>query len=507
MKEYFFSEIWHDKRLKFIFFSVLVGLIFAHAMAIFNKYSVHDDTISLFSTGATISSGRWGLELLRLLPGILFGTDGGSSTYSMPVVASIYVVIFSTLSLFLVVKLLDIKSIVSCIFLGGIFITSPFYISLFGHVFAASSYSFAIFLSVFASYMLCRYKKWYVYIVSVLLIVLSLGIYQAFLSIIISLMLFHMIKETVVNAKQTWIDFLKIGFYYVTACVLSITIYILTVKLSCYLTNVELTSYKNINNMAKEGFFAYISRIPLAYYKFFNPNDFFPLNTKYIYRILLGIEILLSIYLYYKLQKQQSMKFITLIVMIPIVCNLPLIMTENVDRASHTIVLLGQLFPIIFLLQLLEEKYIKQIMLMRLISYVCIGIIIIMYCRIANIFYLKIEFVQQRSFSYFTTLVTQIKNVDGYDDDYPVVYLNEFKKRDKNIKGLPFMYYTIPPYFCVKDMINNYSWKIFVSNWLGFDPRLGKAKDFKYLPEVKDMPHYPDSGSIKIINENVVVKF
>ncbi|MDE5737474.1 MAG: hypothetical protein K2H93_03820 [Oscillospiraceae bacterium] len=34
-----------------------------------------------------------------------------------------------------------------------------------------------------------------------------------------------------------------------------------------------------------------------------------------------------------------------------------------------------------------------------------------------------------------------------------------------------------------------------------------KEEDFVDLPEVINMPYYPDDGSIKIINNTVVIKF
>ena len=43
--------------------------------------------------------------------------------------------------------------------------------------------------------------------------------------------------------------------------------------------------------------------------------------------------------------------------------------------------------------------------------------------------------------------------------------------------------------------------------WTGYSPVIANPDDFVELDEVKLMPHYPDDGSIKVINDTVVVKF
>lgn len=46
----------------------------------------------------------------------------------------------------------------------------------------------------------------------------------------------------------------------------------------------------------------------------------------------------------------------------------------------------------------------------------------------------------------------------------------------------------------------------YIDNWLGFSATCVDAEPFEVLKEVKNMPSYPDDGSIKIIEGTVVVK-
>ena len=56
-------------------------------------------------------------------------------------------------------------------------------------------------------------------------------------------------------------------------------------------------------------------------------------------------------------------------------------------------------------------------------------------------------------------------------------------------------------------IVNSYNWTLFVKVWTGYDPVIIEEDEFKDLPEVKMMSSYPDNGSIKVIDETVVVKF
>lgn len=46
-----------------------------------------------------------------------------------------------------------------------------------------------------------------------------------------------------------------------------------------------------------------------------------------------------------------------------------------------------------------------------------------------------------------------------------------------------------------------------MANWNGFNPVTIDQTEFENSPIVKNMPCYPDDGSIKVINNVVVVKF
>ena len=95
----------------------------------------------------------------------------------------------------------------------------------------------------------------------------------------------------------------------------------------------------------------------------------------------------------------------------------------------------------------------------------------------------------------------------------PVTYINEFKKKTSTLPLSEEEHFnndiivTLPYCYDIENSINDYAWKEFMSVWCGFETNIENSEKYESLPEVLSMPHYPDFGSIKIINDVIVVKF
>ena len=105
-------------------------------------------------------------------------------------------------------------------------------------------------------------------------------------------------------------------------------------------------------------------------------------------------------------------------------------------------------------------------------------------------------------------MVTQIKSAEGYDDRFSVYVVNDFQNQDETITHYGNLdHVTQHPYGGLSDYLNNYNWKYFVRNWCGFSPDWKNGDELLHLPEVQNMTHYPDNGSIMVIDDKVVIRF
>ena len=137
-------------------------------------------------------------------------------------------------------------------------------------------------------------------------------------------------------------------------------------------------------------------------------------------------------------------------------------------------------------------------------------IFVILYVRYDNYCYMLSELRLSQAISYFNTLSTRILTLKDYREEYPVVFINEVEKRSHadtitirqnsdfpvtNPYGYPF--------------VNSYaeSSRAFIKHWCGFTPEFADAKKFENNSIVQSMPRYPNDGSIRIIDNTIVVKF
>ena len=505
-----------ERRTKICFISSIIWAFFAHGMTFFNKYCLHDDTY-LFTIGSTIRHGRWFLGIIDEVMKLFWG----GVHYSLPLFNGAISALCLAVSSCLIVSIMDLKHTGVIISLSGILCTFPMLAGLFGYMFTAPPYAVALLMVSYACYWVCKKPSIYSYICSILLICCTVGIYQAFYPVATTLILIHLIIKADMSSDNNWRDFIQSAILYLSVLFFSIAAYFIGTRISLKVTQIALTDYLGIKTMGQEGISAYIERVIYAYRYFINPlklsdgllDSMFPLNIIYFYRLGLLMMLLLCIFKVtkkFRSCKKGAIQLLLLMACIPLSINFVFVMCD--PRTVHSLMVYGQVFFFVFLAWLADsilssKKYVKPVLC--LICSILLFLTSLSYARYDNIVYLKEEFAQTSAISYFTTLITQIKSTDGYKDDYPVIYLNAGAKSDKNV--LEMKQWTeirmLPVVGSVKDVINDYSWLRFINHWCAFHPVYEDASLVENLPEVKDMPSYPDDGSIKVINEMVVVKF
>ena len=106
-------------------------------------------------------------------------------------------------------------------------------------------------------------------------------------------------------------------------------------------------------------------------------------------------------------------------------------------------------------------------------------------------------------------MITQIKSVEGYEDSLPVAFVGDTIEDATNNQGS-----LMGPVFGIngkaESNVNSFSRIHIIIEYLGFAPTICGYEETKALmesEEVKNMPGYPDDGSVRIIDGIVVVKF
>ena len=505
-----------------MFVTTIVFGLLCHGIMLFNKYLTYDDANYFALVGSTYKSGRWMLGILEDLTHVLFG----SYPYSIPVVNGFLTIIFIAIAACLIVNLFCINNKLLICAESMLLVSTPVVTSMMGYMFTAPYYGLGLLLSVFGAFLICKYRKWYSVLAGIIVCACSIGVYQAFLPVSLCILLFYMIKEIFDSENAVWTVFLKKTFYYLATTFASLGIYVLLNKLFLTIHHEQLSDYQGISGMGKASVSEYLHRFLFSYKNFINPSVgingepkltafLYPMSARFLYRILLiliAATIVFLIYLAFKSDIRKAFQIFILVCLIPPAVNFIYIVSD--PKVVYSLMLYGQVMIFVFWGWIIQTitPHLRYKTAKRAVSVAGICIIIafsLIYLRYDNVCYLKLDLQQSREVSYFTTLVTRIKSVEDYKEEYPVVYINEQKINDSTIGEVSELgIVTIPPYHLnAMDSLNNYAWKSCVKLWTGFSPELKEAKDFENLQEVKAMPSYPNDGSIKVINNTVVVKF
>lgn len=506
-----------DKRYRITFFSSLIVGILSQGMGLFNKFSIRDDVCSLFKIGYTVTSGRWALQLLGDLEKKVYG---GFGHYSMPLFNGALTILFIAIASVFIVRLLDIESDLAGIFIGGLMVAFPTVTCAFDYMFTAHYYFFAMMCSVFGAVLICSGDKLWKAAVGIILIAFSMGVYQGFLPTSITLMLCYVIR--VITEEKPLSSILKRILRIAAGCVLAVLLYYALTQLSLIITHTQLTEYEGISSMGKGSLSEFASRIKMAYHEFFWPTHgsrdmMYPYHLYHLYMgttICLAAIYLVTVVKLFRKRGSLAVLYTVSGIAFPLAVNFIFVM---VSVSKYSLMVYSQTFPFIALIWHIDrlsgkknEKTVKhrKQKVIGILAFLYCMLVLAMYIRYDNACYLKTAIVQEEAKSYLTTLVTRIKSVPGYKDEYSVTFINKGKNRDKTITKIEeFDDLNLAGSRRLRTAVKDYASRNFINMWCGFSPKWADSRLFYDLPEVQEMTHYPDDGSIKVINQTVVVKF
>lgn len=514
------KKIW-DKELFFLF----VFLFFLiHGEMLFNKIVWWDEVFSAVGAvpgfNTSLPHGRWFCWVI----GPLFGYG------SLPVFNGLVVAICIAVSSLVLFDMFDIQNKIHKILLGLILISIPAVAGNLGYMGVSGRNFIGILICIFGAYLTCfdihNSKKLTLrYWMGAILFSCSLGEYQCYFSLYLSLCLLFFIYS-ILTKPITFKEFYRnVGYYVLNICT-GLALYFAVLQVTLWFTGVKLLSYAKTDTYGIVSVSGYLERLKIAYLLFFEPYlcpsaNMFPFKWNGWYKILIFLNVLLCALVVVKLskirKKETRFQFYILILLLPSVLNANVVLYGW--QPLHSLHVYHQfllfLLPVVLLKTIKDNPDVLPQNIFRNLNkafHVLIIFIIsafaILYVRYDNYCYMISELRLSQAISYFNTLSTKIMSLKGYKEEYPVAFVNEREKRSyaDTLKD----YYDYPvtnPY--AYPFVNSYaeSSRAFMKCWCGYAPTFADAKKFENNNIVQSMPRYPNDGSIKIIENVIVVKF
>ena len=511
-KQVFKMESLHPRKYPQIWAAVLGALsfgLFSHGMGLLNKLSHQDDIANLFGFGATITSGRWMLHLLSWLEGLLFGTGNTS----LPLYNGILSILCMGAVCAMLVDLLKIHNPVYCAMLGCLLVSFPTMAALFSYMFTSHPYMIGLLMMGLAAYLICRATPWWVKILAAGLGGASVGVYQAFLPVLLSVILIY--DFMILKTDEKTSDCFKRVEEQILCVAGVMLVYFAGNRFFLWKFHLQLSSYQGIDKMGIMSLSTFLDRCGKAYVLFFHPvrnveADMYPGTLYYVYYIVLAVSLLLSFRRIIRTGRSSKLRAVFLLILLglfPLGSNFIYVMSEEV----HGLMVFGGAMPFILLIALLDDLEgtpFRGKQTVSLGASLVLAVTGIMFARFDNQCYLKDTLQQSQAMSYYTTVITQIKSTPGYTPETEISFVNDWTNLDPtiyNLQEMDFIHLNLYSHNTTR-YIHLYK-EFFMRRWCGFEGNWYWGEDPAEWPEVQAMPSYPADGSVRMVRDVLIVKF
>jgi len=507
-----FSGLWRrvPRYIRLTFASAMVLGLATHLYMFANKLTNHDDIGHLFSADYGTASGRW------LLPAVL-GLDGPFSTPWL--IGMISLLCLAGTACF-TVALLRIRRPLGCIVTAAVMVAFPTVTATFTYMFTADAYFFSLMLAAFGAYAAVR-LRWWGLVFGAAAITCSMGIYQSYLGVAAVLMVGALLFDTL-DGELPFQELLLKGVRLLGTLAVSVAVYMVLVKFTT--RNVGLVDYMGISDMGKislEELPRLIFESYTGYLKFFLRDDFgyhfgflkYAFAAVALCAIVLGVLLLRQ----RRLGPARTALAVVLAAVYPMAGNVIAIMVPG--GGIHTLMIYGLSYILIIPVALADYMEIDSKKVSRQAFHAAASWIILLtvaltaysYAVTANTVYLNIDLSLRQCTAYSTRLLDRIESCEGYRQGMPVVLLGS-TVAEEALSPTPEMdRVQMTGAFNLAGFRTSYTYGYFLRYYLGFtgEVYLGDSEQAMAMAETdnaRDMPLYPEAGSVRVIDDMVVVK-
>lgn len=499
--EGFIARAWcATARDRVPFLAALAFGFAAHMFAFANKLVNADEIESLFGKGATVTSGRWGLEAVKAI----------FPDYSMPWLYGVVSLVLLAVSVCLIVRLFDIKGGLISVLLAGMITAFPSQTGTFCFMFTSSAYALAFLLAVLSSYLFCR-GGWKNTALAALFMTLSLGIYQAYIALTASLLLLYALKLCL-DGEQDLKAIIAFCAKALALLAAALAFYALITIAVFKFSGTEFNTYVR-ENAAAAGIFG---RIRMAYDFFFYYLSYreFALITSEVSRIAHNVLLALCLVgaAFAAIKNVRTGRigigaFIAvLVVLLPLAVNCMFLAMAK--ESIHTLVIYSFVAFYVLAAMLMQRVFDGGAVIKcaaRDVIYAALTIALVSNVYFANEVYLEMHLEYENAYSFYSILLARAQNMDGYDEGKTLAIIGHQDNAVATRPEIDLGYITGPS----RDLINIYSRENFIRRYLGSNIPLAAQAELDELsarPEFAEMNEYPYYGSIRIIDDYVVVK-
>ena len=477
------------KRCALPFASALVFGLLAHMYAFTNKLLNADETAALFSKGATLTSGRWGLEATRLIfPDV-----------SMPWIYGIISLLLIAGAVCLISAAFGFKKPATQILLSGAVAAFPALTGNFCYMFTAPSYALAIFLAVLAVYLFAcggRVRA----VAGVAALAFSLGIYQAYIALAASLCVTLLLAELMKSEAQPG-KLLKSALRYLLLLAVALGLYygVTAIVELCADTGYqeyEVTSKLSVFRGILTAYSSFVGIFVYGNYGFVNSALSLAAHLVCAALILAG----LGYALWRKKDARSAALALVLLAVYPLSVNCMYLVAS--PDIIHTLVLFSFVSFYVLALAVLEFSGVPG-RVFSSVGAVALALIIAANVYFANKVYLKMQLEYENAYAFYTSLMAEVMDNPNFSRYTIIDIVGDVQSGLTDFsEDIDTRSFTGPN----ENLVNIYTRVSFIKYYMGLDLYMYREDTILNCEWYNEMPCYPADGSIKWLeDENRIV--
>ena len=492
---------------KVCFFTALVAGLFAHLYKITNWLPNWDSLVFRYDEQNMVAMGRWFLPVVCSF----------SSFYDLPFFNGIIAIIFHALGAVCICRILNVQKKLTAALIGAVVVSFPAVTSVMMYNYVADGYAISFFLSVLAAvYMTSEKPK---YIVSAVLIALSTGIYQAYITVTIMLVLIYLIDELVFSNATLGVV-LKKTLYMLLTGVFGVAIYGIILKVILWVFSVELLDYQGANaaaSLSGTDLFASLYVVKETFRKYF-----FDLSAGVNLHVVLNGFVLFFTGVYYikgivknKLYRKPVSLVVIIILSIMLVFGAGALAFVNPGVDYHNLMLMGYCVFYLFFLMLYErdtqtrEKHTAIKCWTVLVTAI---LIVLNQIVIANVSYHKAQIAYEKSYGVLVRIADRIEQTPGAENCHRILVIGALQNSEAYSAKLPPDITGITDGYIVRaddEIVGQSVLTSALNDYCGKDYEFVSGDEKKKITQredIKSMDLWPSKDCITIADDIVIIK-
>ena len=390
--------------------SLVVGLI-AHLYKITSWLPNWDSLVFRYDPQNMLGLGRWFLPVVCSF----------SSFYDLPFLNGIIAILFYAAGAVCICKMLRVENKITAALIGALIVSFPTVTSVMMYNYVADGYGIAFFMSALAAVYITKEKPNYV--VSVLLIAFSTGIYQAYLTVTIMLILLHLIDEVIFSGTDLISVWKKTALMLLTG-VAGVALYVIVLKVLLSAFSIEMLDYQGVNTMTSLSnidVFASLYIIKDTFIKCFFDIS----NGINLYVVLNVIVVIISLVCYIKsIIKSQlyknPLKIVTIALFaVMLVCGAGAIAFINTYVDYHNLMRMGYVVSYLFFLIIYEKSSEDNEVHKAIKCWTILLTAVVLISNqvvIANVSYHKAQMAYEKSYGVLIRIADRIEQTPGAEN-------------------------------------------------------------------------------------------